>query len=339
MGSIYEGSNRPLGLRWHVHLSIRLTLPCRIQIDCPRVPVLTEPTQFARVMRDLGVQQIFALSPQAKGRVERMAKTFQDRLVTELRLAGASIIGQANEVLQDFLPRFNAQFAVAPEHSETAYRTLSAEESLCETICIKHTRKVARDNTVKYRWRVLQLVPGADRPSYAGLQVEVLERAYGELMIRYLGESVDFQEAPQPSSAIWSRADPCSPGPELQKIADGPGNGHLNEAQRKLLAALDSSGEEEAKITGVATKHRSSKGNPVRHSLRRTPTPAQKARWEAARQAKAEGLSLRAIARKLGMSRDTAGKYARAESPPTKRLIAKERAKAEALAQSLTVAN
>ena len=199
--------------QWGIPLALYSDRHAAFKHNARQVPVLTEPTQFARVMRDLGIQQIFALSPQAKGRVERMAETFQDRLVTELRLAGASTIGQANDVLQDYLPRFNAQFAVAPEHPETAYRTLSAEESLCETICIKHTRKVARDNTVKYRWRVLQLLPGADRPSYAGLQVEVLERAYGELMIRYLEEPVDFQEAPQPSSALWSPAGPCSHRP------------------------------------------------------------------------------------------------------------------------------
>ena len=130
-------------------------------------------------------QQIFALSPQAKGRVERMLETFQDRLVTELRLAGASTIDQAHEVLQEFLPRFNDRFAVVAEQPETAYRPVPAELSLTETICIKDTRKVARDNTVKYHWRVLQLLPGAERPSYAGLRVDVLERADKELMIRY----------------------------------------------------------------------------------------------------------------------------------------------------------
>ena len=97
------------------------------------------------------------------------------------------------------LPEFNARFAVAAEHPETAYRPVPAELSLTETICLKDTRKVARDNTVKYQWRVLQLLPGSERPSYAGLNV--LERADGELMIRYQGEAVDFQEGPPPSSA------------------------------------------------------------------------------------------------------------------------------------------
>ena len=105
-----------------------------------------------------------ARSPQAKGRVERMAETFQDRLVTELRLADARTIGQTTAVLRDFLPRFNARFAVQPEHPEAAYRPVSPELCLSEILCFKHTRKVARDNTVKYHWRVLQLLPDRERP-------------------------------------------------------------------------------------------------------------------------------------------------------------------------------
>ena len=108
-------------------------------------------------------------------------------------------------VLQEFLPRFNTRFAVAAEQPEQSYRPVPAELSLTETICLKDTRKVTRDNTMKYQWRVLQLLPEADRPSYAGLRVDVLERADGELLIRYQGETVYFQEAPPPSSALRGR--------------------------------------------------------------------------------------------------------------------------------------
>ena len=213
------------------------------------------------------------------------------------------------------------------------------ELSITETICLNETRKVGRDNTVKYHWRVLQLLPGTDRPSYAGLQVDVLERTDGEMLIRYHGEVVDFQEAPQPSSALWGATGNSFPGPELQRVANGVVNSHLNEAQRNLLVALEAANEEGAEVEGVDAKDRGGKGNPLRHSLHRTPTPAQQARWEAVQQAKRQGLSLRSIARKLGMSRVTARKYALAESPPTKKLSAKERAKAEALAQSLVAAD
>ena len=204
-------------------------------------PVLYESTQLARVMQELGIRQIFALSPQAKGRVERMAGTFQDRLVTKLRLAGASTMEQANDVLQDFLPRFNHRFAVAAEQPEPAYRPVPDDLSLTETVSIKHTRKVARDNTVKYQWRVLQLLPGVERPSYAGLRMDVLERADGELMLRYQGEAVDFQEAAQPTAALWGEGSGSFPSPESSEVTDGVANGHLDDDQRKLLAALESS--------------------------------------------------------------------------------------------------
>ena len=340
--------------QWGIPLALYSDRHSAFKYNARQKPVPVETTQFARVTRELGIQQIFALSPQAKGRVERMLETFQDRLTTELRLAGASNIDEASLVLQEFLPRFNARFSVAAEQPETAYRPEPDELSLTEVICLKDTRKVARDNTVKYQWRVLQLLPGAERPSYAGLRVEVLERADGELMIRYQGEAVDFQEGPPPSSALWGAASACSPGPELHQVADGVAhgymngymnghmNGHMNEAQRERLAALEpaNENEEEADVESVYSKGRRGKGNPpVRHQLRRAPTQAQQARWEAVQLAKEQRLSVRAIAQRLGMARDTVGKYAKAENPPTKKLSAKERAKAEALAGLMTAAD
>ena len=318
--------------QWGIPLALYSDRHSAFKYNARRVPVLVEPTQFASVMRELGIRQIFALSPQAKGRVERMASTFQDRLVTELRLAGASTMEQANAVLKEFLPHFNARFAVAPEQHEKAYRPVPAELSLTETISLRHTRKVARDNTVKYRWRILQLLPGTDRPSYAGLKVEVLERADGKLILRYQGETVDFQESSPPLSSLWGATNPNPPGPELQSMLDNHTNGHLNQAQRILLDSLEPTEEENLGTKRVNGKVGRGSGKPVRHSLRRTPTPAQKARWEAVQKALKQGLSLRAIARKLGMARMTVTKYARAKSPPTRRFSAKELAKAQALA-------
>ena len=91
------------------------------------------PTQFSRAMEELGIQMLFALSPQAKGRVKRTAGTFQDRLVTELRLSGASSIGEANSVLEHFLPRFNQRFRVPSQFPEPAFRALDPE--LCTRSC------------------------------------------------------------------------------------------------------------------------------------------------------------------------------------------------------------
>ena len=85
--------------QWGIPLALYSDRHAAFKYNARQGPVLYESTQFARVMRELGIQQIFAMSPQAKGRVERMASTFQDRLVTELRLAGVSTMDQANAVL------------------------------------------------------------------------------------------------------------------------------------------------------------------------------------------------------------------------------------------------
>ena len=295
-----------------------------------------EATQFTRGLQELGIRQIFARSPQAKGRVERMAETFQDRLVTELRLADARTIGQATAVLRDFLPRFNARFAVQPEHPDAAYRPVAADLCLSETLCFKHTRKVGRDNTVKYHWRVLQLLPDRERPSYAGLRVEVLERPDSELIVQYQGHTVATQEPPPRMGALWAAVSPWSPGPELRRIVSSVGDHHISKSPQRRLAALEPVRIDEARVKTVAEKDVVSKAPAT---WGRTPTPTQKARWKAIQQARLKGLSLRAIAKELGIARDTVRKYAYAEQPPTKKLSAQERAKLKALRKSATVAN
>ena len=155
--------------RWGIPLALYSDRHAVFKHNARQPEMAAEATQFTRGLQELGIRQIFARSPQAKGRVERRAETFQDRLVTELRLADARTIDQARAVLQDFLPRFNAPFAVQPDHPEAAYRPMASDLCLSEILCFKHTRKVARDNTVKYHWRVLQLLPDRERPSYAGL--------------------------------------------------------------------------------------------------------------------------------------------------------------------------
>ena len=129
--------------QWGILLALYSNRHSAFKYNARQKSVPVETTQVARVMRELGIQQIFALSPQAKGRVERMLETFQDRLATELRLASPSTIDEASETLQEFLPWFNARFAVVAEQPETAYRPVPDELSLTETICLKDTRKVA----------------------------------------------------------------------------------------------------------------------------------------------------------------------------------------------------
>ena len=154
------------------------------------------PTQFSRAMDEMGTQMIFAQSPQAKGRVERTGGTFQDRLVAELRLAGATTLEQAQAVLDEFVPRFNRRFGVPPQCSEPAFRPLDPELCLEQVLCFKHRRKVDRDNTVRFQLRTLQLLPAPERPSYAGATVEVLQGPDGQLKVRHEGRIIAAQEAP-----------------------------------------------------------------------------------------------------------------------------------------------
>ena len=237
------------------------------------------PTQFSRAMDELGIQMVFALSPQAKGRVERTAGTFQDRLVTELRLAGATTIEEANAVLKEFLDRFNARFGVAARHPETAYRPLGPGACLDTVLCFRHSRKVARDNTVKYRWKTLQLLPGTERRSYAGAVVDVLEGQDVHLAVRYQGEIIPSQEAPPRPGLLRSFNGSSSHGP--------PAHGGLNGLGRRwaaALAALDAEVDAGDADDNGAVRVR--KAPAMQH---RKPTPLQTARWNAVQKAKRRG--------------------------------------------------
>ena len=271
------------------------------------------PTQFTRAMGELGIQQVFARSPQAKGRVERMAGTFQDRLVSELRLAGARTIDQANALLREFLPRYNAQFAVPAELPEPAYRSWDPQRALDEILCFKHTRKVARDNTVKYQWRTLQLLPGTERPSYAGVQVEVLEHTDGRLQIRYQGEIIPCRQAPPRPGVLRASHGALAPTPELNLIVKRLGNHRLSQPQLRQLANLEPEPVEEVPLQSASSSAETSLPPP------RELTPRQLALWKAVQHARIQGLALREIARQIGVSRNTVRKYARALTQPTNR--------------------
>jgi hypothetical protein len=146
-----------------------------------------EPTQFGRLLQELAITSIAARSPQAKGRVERLFGTLQDRLVVELREASASTLEQANAVVQAYLPCFNAQFAVPPALVGTTYRPFPAGLSTQEVFCFKYGRTVALDNTVQLGEHRLQLLPDKERRSYVRARVEVHERLDGSLAVYYAG--------------------------------------------------------------------------------------------------------------------------------------------------------
>ena len=269
------------------------------------------PTQFSRAMEELGIQMIFARSPQAKGRVERMARTFQDRLITELRLAGASSIGAANSVLEQFLPRFNRRFQVPPQHPEPAFRPLNPELCLEQILCFKHRRKVARDNTVRFQLHTLQLLPGPERPSYAGQAGEDLEGLDGRLSVRHEGRILAAQEAPPSPVFLRNGHQRSATSPAAPSGAHG-----LGERWTATLDPLDSRAKDE-KDQGAITDSAAAAGKPTATSPRK-PTFLQRERWQVIQKARRKGMSLRAIERKLRINRATVRKYLGAEGPPTR---------------------
>ena len=103
---------------------------------------------------------------------------------------------EANRVLFDFLPRFNERFRVPAAQEDVAYRPLDPDIRLDRIFCYRHWRRVDRDNTVKYRWRTLQLLPDAIPGSCAGSKVEVLEGLDGTLRVQHEGRIIPSQEAP-----------------------------------------------------------------------------------------------------------------------------------------------
>jgi transposase len=118
----------------------------------------TEPlSEFGRALTELGVRLIHAHSPQAKGRVERLFKTFQDRVVKEMRLKGVSTIEEANSFLETYLPEYNARFAVAPYQQEDLHRPLHKGINLNRILCIRTERTVRNDDTIVHNRRLYQL--------------------------------------------------------------------------------------------------------------------------------------------------------------------------------------
>ena len=163
-----------------------------------------EPTQFARALEELGIELIMAHTPQAKGRVERAWDTFQDRLVSEMRLAGVTSIEEANRMLGDFLPRYDRQFGVAPAQREPAYRPLPPGVSLDAVLCFKYLRTVANDHTVHFNGQTLQLLPDGRRTSYARTRVEAQERLDGSIVVVHQGRTL--ATAPAPAGPVALRA-------------------------------------------------------------------------------------------------------------------------------------
>ena len=107
-----------------------------------------------------------------------------------------SSIGESNSVLEQFLPRFNRRFRVPPKYPEPSFRPLDPALCLEQVLCFKHSRRVDKDNTVRFQLHTLQLLPGPERPCYVSAVPEVLEGLDGRLSVRHEGRIAAAREAP-----------------------------------------------------------------------------------------------------------------------------------------------
>jgi hypothetical protein len=154
-------------------------------------------SQFGRVLQELGIEWIAAQSPQAKGRIERLFETLQDRLVKEMRLAEINTLEAANHFLdRRFLPEWEQRFTVAPRHPRNAHRQLGREHRLEEILSVRVARKVTDDHTVSWdgnRWGVPRKEVCA---GLRGAQVEIERRLDGTHWLRFRGRYLPLLPCP-----------------------------------------------------------------------------------------------------------------------------------------------
>jgi transposase len=165
-------------------------------------------SQFGRALQELNVRKLHAHSPQAKGRIERLFHTFQDRVVKEMRLKGVSTIEEANEFLLSYLPVYNRRFSVTPKEKENLHRTVTVD--LDTVLCIKTERTLKNDHTIKYNGTLYQI-----DDTIRGKRVMVEELIDGSMRIRHKGVRVAFHEIVQR---------PVTPEKERPYVSRGKGH-------------------------------------------------------------------------------------------------------------------
>jgi transposase len=202
-------------------------------------------TQFGRAMRELEVELILARSPQAKGRVERMNKTLQDRLVKALRRAKIADLDAANRFLEEkFLPKLNARLSVLAMQSQDAHRPLAADVDLARIVSIQETRVVAKDWTVQWRNRVMQLPRECAEFLSSGRRVTICEPLVGPLRVFYGEREVTWSPILNPPLP----KPPQRTGPTGSSQGQKPAANHPWRGRRKSSTSTDPLPAEPQKI-------------------------------------------------------------------------------------------
>jgi len=180
-----------------------------------------EPTQVGRALQALQIEVIYALSPQAKGRVERLWGTLQDRLVSELRLAGAQTVEEANAVLDAFRADHNRRFAISPADATPAWRAVRRGTDLDRVCSFHYEATVLNDNTVRLAGMVIDIAPGPRKRSYAGVRIELRQFLDGGWRV-YLGDTVIATAAANSSGELRALRRPRRRPPSAASVGKTP---------------------------------------------------------------------------------------------------------------------
>jgi transposase len=200
-----------------------------------------EPSHVGRAFEDLGIRSIRAQTPQAKGRIERLFRTLQDRLVIALRLSNVASLEEANRKLPALIKDFNARFRVAPASPTVAYRPWPVELDRQRVFAFRYLRTVAGDNTISLQDRVVQLECGPGRYTYANRRVEVDERLDGSIAVFYQGIKLALTCAPVATPLLRSRG-PSRPTQSVLREPPPP--------KSPAPATADSKPAHEARVPG-----------------------------------------------------------------------------------------
>ena len=149
-------------------------------------------SQFGAALEELGVHLIHAQSAQAKGRVERLFKTFQDRLIKEMRLRGLKSIAEGNEFLGHYLPVFNKRFNVVPLENEDLHRPLPERAEIDKILSVKTPRALRNDFTVLHEGKLYQV-----EDNIRSKEVVIEERLNGQLLITHKGRALRYSQISQ----------------------------------------------------------------------------------------------------------------------------------------------
>jgi len=176
----------PVSIYLDKHTTYKSTKRPSVEDELNNVEPLS---QFGRAVTELGVNVIYASSAQAKGRIERLFNTFQDRLIKEMRLKGIKTIEEANKFLPQYLPIYTKRFAVKPANDTDIHRPIPESVNLDKILCVKTKRTLRNDFTVAHNSKLYQI-----KDNVGTKKVIVEERVNGVMFITYKDTNLRFRE-------------------------------------------------------------------------------------------------------------------------------------------------